>query len=261
MNRIEEKFKELREKNKKAFIAFLTCGYPDLKTTEALVKEFSRIGVDIIELGIPFSDPVADGVVIQESSQVALKNKIDTLKVFKLVSRIRKSTNIPLCLMTYYNPVFCFGVEKFMRESKSSGVDGLIIPDLPVEESRSVLKIAKNYNIDIIFFISPTTDFKRLNLILKLAKGFIYYVSLIGVTGPQQRLPSDLISNVKGIKSMTKKPVCVGFGISNREQVREIYKIADGAIVGSIIIKKIKENIQKNNLVGKVSDFVIKLKS
>ena len=260
MNRIEEKFKELKKKNKKAFVVFLTCGYPDLKTTKDLVKGLSHIGVDIVELGIPFSDPIADGPIIQESSQVALKNRIDTLKIFKLVKEIRKSSSIPLCLMTYYNPVFCFGIEKFIEESKKSGVDGLIIPDLPPEESEDILRIAKKYNIDIIFFISPTTTFKRIKLISKLAKGFIYYVSLTGVTGPREKLPSDLINNLKRIKKITQKPVCVGFGVSRKEQIKEIYKIADGVIVGSAIIKKIKENIKRPNLIKRVIDFISSLK-
>jgi tryptophan synthase alpha chain len=162
--------------------------------------------------------------------------------------------------MTYYNPVFCFGIEKFIEESKKSGVDGLIIPDLPPEESEDILRIAKKYNIDIIFFISPTTTFKRIKLISKLAKGFIYYVSLTGVTGPREKLPSDLINNLKRIKKITQKPVCVGFGVSRKEQIKEIYKIADGVIVGSAIIKKIKENINKKDLVKRVRDFVFSLK-
>jgi len=259
MNRIEEKFKELKKKNKKAFIVFLTCGYPDLKTTKDLVKGLSS-KVDIIELGLPFSDPIADGPIIQESSQVALKNKIDTLKVFKLVKEIRESSSIPLCIMTYYNPVFCFGIERFIRESKKSGVDGLIIPDLPPEESKDILRIAKKYDLNIIFFISPTTTFKRIKLISNLARGFIYYVSLTGVTGPREKLPADLVDNLKRIKKITKKPVCVGFGVSKKEQVKEIYKIADGVIVGSAIIKKIKENIKRQDLVKRVVDFASSLK-
>lgn len=260
MNRIEERFKDLQNNKEKAFIVFLTCGYPDLETTERFILEFSKIGVDLIELGIPFSDPLADGKIIQESSQVALRNNIDTLKVFELVKRIRDSTSIPLCLMTYYNPVFCFGLENFMKTSNRCGVDGLIIPDLPVEESKDILKISNRYDLSIIFFISPTTTLKRIKLISKLSKGFIYYVSVTGVTGVREKLPSDLMRRIQRIKEITDKPICVGFGISKPSQLNQIYKVADGVIVGSAIIKKIKENLKRTDLVRRVVDYVSWLK-
>ncbi|MCM8792640.1 MAG: tryptophan synthase subunit alpha [Candidatus Omnitrophica bacterium] len=260
MNRIERKFKELKRKRQKAFVVFLTCGYPDLRTTKILIKELYRAGVDIIELGIPFSDPLADGKLIQESSAYALKKGIDIFKVFKLASETRRITSIPLCLLTYYNPIICFGLERFMRMSRDSGVDGLIIPDLPPEESKDILKIAKSYGISVIFFISPTTSGERLKLICNLSRGFIYYVSLTGVTGPREKLPVDLIDNLKKIKKITSKPVCVGFGISRPDQIKRLYKIVDGVIVGSAIIKKIKDNLGKPDLIKKVVDFVLWLR-
>ena len=260
MNRIEKKFKELNKANKKAFIAFITAGYPSLATTEKLILEFAKKGVDIIELGVPFSDPLADGPVIQESSQVALKKNTHLVDILKLVRKARKATDIPICLMSYYNPIFCFGEENFVKRAKASGVDGVIIPDLPPEEASSFIKSANKSGLDIICFLSPTSTKERIRFISKISKGFIYYVSLTGVTGARKNLPSDLINKVREIKKHTPKPVCVGFGVSKDFQVKQIYKFADGVIVGSAIVKKIKENIGKPDLVKKIGNFVYKLK-
>ncbi|MFH1640805.1 MAG: tryptophan synthase subunit alpha [Candidatus Omnitrophota bacterium] len=260
MNRIEYKFKELKRKNKKAFIVFITAGYPNLDTTRRLVLGFAKVGVDIVELGVPFSDPLADGPIIQEASQAALKNKVNLNNIFALVKKIRKDTDVPICLMTYYNPVFCFGEERFVKKSKSCGVDGVIIPDLTPEEGRTFIGLANKSELDTVLFLSPTSTKERVKFVSGLAKGFIYYVSLTGVTGVRKELPSDIVSNLKAIRRNTKKPVCVGFGISSSLHVRQVYKIADGAIVGSAIVKKIKENIGKPDLVKKVSNFVRNLK-
>lgn len=256
MNRIERKFRALKKQDKKAFIAFITAGYPNLGVTRELVLEFDRIGVDIIELGVPFSDPLADGPVIQEASQAALSKGVDLCAIFKLVRDIRKKTEIPLCLMTYYNPVFCFGEEKFAKEASLSGVDGVIIPDLPPEEGSSFVRSSRKYNLDTVFFLSPTTTPKRAKFVSGVSRGFIYYVSLTGVTGPRQELPKDLVNNLRIIKKLTNKPVCVGFGISNLGQVKAVYKIADGAIVGSAIIKEIKKNSNRPDLVKRTGRFV-----
>jgi tryptophan synthase alpha chain len=260
VNRIEKKFEELKRNNKKAFIAFITAGYPNLNTTAMLVKEFDRIGVDIVELGVPFSDPMADGPVIQESSQQALKKNVHLVDILNLVKKTRLHTDIPICLMTYYNPVFCFGEERFVRRAKESGVDGVIIPDLPPEEGKSFIKSADRHNLDVICFISPTTSPERIKYISSIAKGFIYYVSLTGVTGPRQALPPDLEVHLKAIKRVTGKPVCVGFGISGPRQVKQIYSVSSGVIVGSAIVKKIKDNIGSPDLVKRVSRFVSGLK-
>jgi tryptophan synthase alpha chain len=260
MNRIEKRFKELKRNNKKAFIVFITAGYPDLHTTAMLIKEFDRIGVDIVELGVPFSDPMADGPIIQEASEHALKKNVHLIDILNLVKKVRPHTDIPICLMTYYNPVFCFGEGRFVRKAREAGVDGVIVPDLPPEEGRSLIKAANKRNLDVICFISPTTSVKRIKYISSIAKGFIYYVSLTGVTGPRQELPSDLKIHLKAIKRITGKPVCVGFGISGSRQVKQIYSVAAGVIVGSAIVRKIKENIGKPGLVKRVSKFVSQLK-
>jgi tryptophan synthase alpha chain len=256
MNRIDKKFKELRRLKKKAFIAFITAGYPSLTITQKLVLEFSKIGVDIVELGVPFSDPMADGPIIQESSQYALNKDINLAAILNSVRKLRKKTDIPLCLMTYYNPIFCFGEDRFVKTAKSVGVDGVIIPDLPPEEGKSFIRQANKVGLDTICFLSPTTTLQRIKFISKVANGFIYYVSLTGVTGPRQHLPPDLIKNLKTIKRYTDKPLCVGFGVSSRSQVEQIYKVADGVIVGSAIVKTIKENIGSPNLIKGVANFV-----
>ncbi|OGX18744.1 MAG: tryptophan synthase subunit alpha, partial [Omnitrophica WOR_2 bacterium RBG_13_44_8b] len=218
-------------------------------------------GVDIVELGVPFSDPLADGPIIQEASLAALKNKVHLIDILNLVKKVRPRVNIPICLMTYYNPIFCFDEKKFVQLGVRCGVDGVIIPDLPPEEGRAFLKIAKVEGLDVICFLSPTSTLKRIKFISKVATGFIYYVSLTGVTGPRKGLSKDLKKNIKLIKKFTRKPVCVGFGVSDRRQVKDIKKIADGVIVGSAIVRKIKDSSGAPDLVKRVAEFVKSLKS
>lgn len=260
MNRIDKKFKELREQNKKAFIVFVTAGYPNLSVTEKLIVEFSKIGVDIIELGVPFSDPLADGPVIQEASQHALTKGAHLINILDMVKRARKAVKTPLCLMTYYNPLFSFGEERFVAKAVACGVDGVIIPDLPPEEGKTFIRYAHKAGLAVICFISPTSAPERIKLVSKVSRGFIYYVSLTGVTGPRKNFPPDLLRKVGEIKKYTRKPVCVGFGVSNPRQVKQIQKIADGVIVGSAIVQKIKENMGRGNLIKNVSRFVGRLK-
>jgi len=260
MNRIDATFKKLKLAQKKAFIAFITAGFPDLATTEKLILELALNGVDIIELGIPFSDPVADGTMIQEASQWALeRNKINLGDVLKLVKKVRAKTEIPICFMSYYNPIFVFGEERFLRQACVCGVDGMIIPDLPPEEGARFRNFSQKFGIDTINFIAPTTNPIRMKFIARIARGFIYYVSLTGVTGARKKMPADLSAQIKHVKRVTSKPVCVGFGVSSRAQVKLVSSISDGVIVGSVIIKKIKENIGKKDLVAEVGKFVREL--
>ena len=186
MNRIDKKFIQLKNQNKKAFIAFITAGFPDLSITAKLVIKLEKNGVDIIELGVPFSDPLADGPTIQEASGYALKKKVNLAKILALVKQLRKKTNLPICLMTYYNPVFCFGEKSFVDQAVAAGVDGVIIPDLPSEEAKDFRRYANQKGLANICFISPTSSVARIKLIIKVARGFIYYVSLIGVTGSRK---------------------------------------------------------------------------
>ena len=259
MNRIDKKFLELRRKNKKAFIAFITVGDPNLKVTEDLVLAFEKSGVDIVELGVPFSDPLADGPTIQASSQRALKKQVTLKQILDLVSRIRKKSQIPIAFMTYYNPIFYFGESEFAKKASEAGVDGVIIPDLPPEEAGSLIKAARKNHLSTVFFISPTTVQGRIKSIAQASTGFIYYVSLTGVTGARRDLSVDSAKHIKAIKRQTKKPLCVGFGISTSEQVKTFSKISDGVIVGSAIVEQIAKNAGKKNLTEIISKFVSKL--
>jgi tryptophan synthase alpha chain len=261
MNRIDRRFVELRKLRRKAFIAFITAGYPDLKATEQLVKALAGAGVDIIELGVPFSDPMSDGPVIQEASHEALQKGVNLRDILHMVKRVRKEVAAPLCLMTYYNPIFCFGESAFVRAAAAAGVDGVIVPDLPPDEGASFVRLMNRAHLDTILFIAPTTTLQRIKRIVKTARGFIYYVSLTGVTGIRRDLSGDLAHNLRAIKKVTRKPVCVGFGVSDPRQVSEIQRIADGVIVGSAIVKKIKENIGRRGLVENVVRFVNRLKN
>ncbi|MDD5060304.1 MAG: tryptophan synthase subunit alpha [Candidatus Omnitrophica bacterium] len=256
MNRIKQKFNQLKNNNKKALIVFITAGFPDLATTLKLVLSLERSGVDIIELGVPFSDPLADGPVIQEASSYSLRKGTNLAKILNLVKQLRKNTDIPICLMTYYNPVFCFGEKRFVDQALASGVDGLIVPDLPPEEAKEFLSYADRCGLFNICFVSPTTSAARIKTITKKAKGFIYYVSTCGVTGKRNKLSPDLKTNLIRIKKLTTLPVCVGFGISTPQQAKAVSKISDGVIVGSAIVDKISKYIGRKHLVEKLSAFV-----
>jgi len=256
MNRIDQKFKELSRKKKKAFIAFVTAGDPNLKTTEELVLAFEQAGTDIVELGVPFSDPLADGPTIQASSQRALKKGVNLEKILKTVSRIRQKSQVPIVLMTYYNPVFHYGEDKFMRDAKKCGVDGFIIPDLPPEEAKGLIRSAKARDLSTIFFLAPTTTSQRMKRVVKASTGFVYYVSMTGVTGASKGFSKENAAKIRSAKRFTKKPICVGFGVSTPSQVKSVAKIADGVIVGSAIVKQIDRNKGKKNLVKNVSRLV-----
>ncbi len=259
MNRIDKKFKELKKKRKKAFIAFIMAGDPSLTITKKLIFELEAKSVDIIELGVPFSDPLADGPTIQRSSERALKHKITLDSVSNLVKSIRFYTQIPIVFLTYYNLIHHYGLKEFIQKASSSGVDGVIIPDLPPEESKELRLIARKKRFSIIHLLAPTSSKERIKRIASASTGFIYYVSLTGTTGARKALPKEIPASLKRLKKMTKMPLCVGFGISTPEQVKSISKLADGVIVGSAIIKVIEKNIKNRNLVKKVGNFVKRL--
>lgn len=255
MNRLDKKFIDLKNKNKKAFITYICTGDPDLDFTKKAVLGFDKIGVDIVELGIPFSDPIADGPTIQRASGRALRNKITISKALALVREIRKRSEIPLVFMSYFNPIFRYGLKRFAKEAASSGLDGVIVADLPFEESKALYEILKSYDIANIFLIAPTTKKERLSKILKRAEGFIYYISLTGITGARKKLSVELGKKLKFIKSLTGKPICVGFGISQALQIKKIKAFCDGVIVGSAIIDVIEKNIDKKDLTKKILYF------
>ncbi len=256
MSRIDKKFRELKKEGKRAFIAYITAGDPSLAVTKKIVLSLEGSGVDIIELGIPFSDPIADGPTIQAASHRALAGGVTLKKIFSMMAGLRKTTRIPIAFMTYYNPVLKYGVERFVKSCKLNGVDGVIIPDLPYEEAKDLIRCAKRGGVATIFLAAPTSTIKRTRDIVKNSTGFIYYVSLTGVTGVRSKLPSEVASKVKAIKSMTRKPVAVGFGISRSGQARDMARISDGVIVGSAIVKIIADNQRDvKALISKVSNF------
>lgn len=261
MNRIKKVFKALERKEGRALIPFITAGDPDLETTKQLIFTIEKSGADILELGVPFSDPLADGPTIQASSQRALKNGVTLDKILALVKEVRPKVNIPIVLMSYYNPLFKFGLEKLVDYSKKIGVDGFIVPDLPVEESAHWIKITRSRKIDTIFLVAPTTPLSRARKIAQRSTGFIYYVSLTGVTGARKELPEDLIENLRRLREMTKKPIAVGFGISSPEHIKMLSPYADGLIVGSAIVRLIEKAKNSKDACTKVSTFISSLAS
>lgn len=236
MSRISYAFK-----NGKAFIPFITLGDPDLDTTEKIILEMAKNGADIIELGIPFSDPTAEGPVIQEANLRALKGGINTDKVFEFTKKIRSLVNVSLVYMTYANVIFSYGSEKFISKCKEVGIDAIIVPDVPFEEREEFLPYCEKYGIDFIYLIAPTSN-ERIKMIAKEAKGFIYVVSSLGVTGVRSSITTDISSIVKSIKEETDVPCAIGFGIQTPDQAKEMAKSSDGVIVGSKIIKLLHEN-------------------
>ncbi len=246
MSRISEAFK-----NGKAFIPFITLGDPDLDTTEKIIIEMAKNGADIIELGIPFSDPTAEGPVIQEANLRALKGGINTDKVFEFTKKIRSMVNVSLVYMTYANVIFSYGSEKFISKCKEVGIDAIIVPDVPFEEREEFLPYCEKYGIDFIYLIAPTSN-ERIKMIAKEAKGFIYVVSSLGVTGVRSSITTDISSIVKSIKEETDVPCAIGFGIQTPDQAKEMAKSSDGVIVGSKIIKLLHENeAEAPSVIGK----------
>ena len=227
--------------NGKAFIPFITCGDPDLETTAAAVREMVKNGADLIELGIPFSDPTAEGPVIQGANIRALKGGVKTDKVFGLVRELRTDVTVPVVFMTYANVVFSYGAEKFISTCAEIGIDGLILPDIPFEEKEEFLPLCKKYGVDLISLIAPTSE-NRIGMIAKEADGFIYLVSSLGVTGERSEIKTDLSSIVKIIRDNTNVPCAIGFGISTPEQAKSMADISDGAIVGSAIVKLLEQH-------------------
>lgn len=260
INRIRKKFFELAEKKETALIPFITAGDPSLAQTEKLILELEKNGADIIELGIPFSDPLADGPVIQQSYQRALKNNVSIGQVLALVKKIRKKSQIPLLFMASYNLVLQYGESKFVREAEKAGLDGLLVPDLPLEEAKPLWEILRGSTVDMIFLLAPTSESHRIHMISKLAGGFVYFISLTGITGERKNLSEDIQKNLEEIKEQIKIPVAVGFGISKPKQVRQVSKIADGVVVGSALVRLISEAKNSKLALKQAGTFIRKLK-
>jgi tryptophan synthase alpha chain len=235
MSRVEQAFAK-----GKALIPFITAGDPDLETTEKLVLAMARAGADLIELGIPFSDPVAEGPVIQLASERALQAGATTDKILALVSRVRKESDVPTAFMTYINPVFAYGIDRFMQDSREAGVDALIIPDLPFEEREEIIPYCSQYGIELISMIAPTSQ-GRIKMIAREARGFVYCVSSLGVTGVREQISTELDKMVEMVKEVQDIPCAVGFGISCPEQAQQVSQNTDGVIVGSAVMQIVEQ--------------------
>lgn len=256
MNRIGRRFAELKAANKKALVCFLTCGDPDFRTTERLVERIAEAGADIVELGVPFSDPLADGPTIQASSFRALQAGATVRGVFGTVRSIRERCDAPIVLMTYFNPAQKYGLERFAKDAAESGADGVIMTDLPVEEADDWKIAADGAGLSTIFLLAPTSTKDRIAATAKMASGFIYCVSRTGVTGAQDQLPVELRGLVQTIKAASDLPVVVGFGISRPEHVRQVDAYSDGAVVGSALVSVIANAADSNEAVNRAGEFV-----
>ena len=261
MGRIQQKFTDLRKKGEKALVAYLTAGDPDLETTMALITSLDAAGVDVLEIGVPFSDPTADGPTIQAASQRSLQKGTTLSAIFHMLETVRTLTEIPIVLFGYYNPIFIYGPERFAKQAKKSGVDGILVVDLPPEESRELRQYTDRADIDFISLIAPTTSSERIGKISQKATGFLYYVSITGVTGTQKPVVSDIKREMNRIREQTTMPVVVGFGISTPEQAAEIAPYADGVVIGSAFIRLIEEHRDKNNLVNIMFSYAKNIKT
>lgn len=269
MNILEKKLSRLKRAGQAALIPFITAGDPSLAVTADLIKVIQDSGAAALELGVPFSDPLADGPTIQASYQRAVDKKIDLDGIFRMLKKLKSKTlkankqiTIPLVLMAYYNLLFHYGLSRFAQKAAACGISGVIVPDLPPEEAADWLKAAKKYDLCPIFLVSPVTPKARIKQIVRLSRGFIYYVSLTGTTGARAKLPTDIAEHIKAIKRLTNKPVCVGFGISKPSQVKELSKVADGVIVGSALVKLVDNKRRSRNILRRsVGSFISKLAS
>lgn len=253
MSRIEAVF---NKSGHKALIPYLTVGYPSLETTLEMAPLLASAGCDLIELGIPFSDPLADGTTIQRASYHALNQGVTPEICLETANKLKSKVKVPMVFMTYFNPVFSYGLDKFCRDCASSGISGLIIPDLPPEEGGELEKISSKHGLDLIYLLAPTSTDERIELVTKKSHGFIYLVSITGVTGSRDRLPRELEGFISKIRQRSRLPLCVGFGISNLDEAKRVARAADGVIIGSRLIQLLEEN----DGIGKVRSFARELR-
>ena len=259
MSRIDDRFKSLN--GKKALVAFFTAGDPDLSASKDIFSVIEKAGADIIELGVPFSDPLADGPVIQASAHRSLQNGTTLGKIIELVKDIRSQSQLPIVLMSSFNPVFVYGQAKFVEDAVNAGADGVILPDLPPEEAGKFLGFANAKSLDTIFLLAPTSTPDRIQMVGEASKGFIYYVSLTGTTGTKEALAENLEEKVSAIKNEVKLPVLIGFGISGPEQAKEAGQCSDGVIIGSAIVKLIESHSDPVERDKKITEFISSIKT
>ncbi len=260
MSRIDEIFSRLRAAGRKAFVPYITCGDPNLARSEELIVALEEAGAHCLELGVPFSDPMADGPTIQAASQRALASGATLAQILEMIARVRPKVELGLSLFTYFNPVLRYGLEKFCEDARSAGADAILIPDLTPEEAPPLLAPARKHDLDTVFLIAPTSTEARIRLVGEVSRGFVYAVSLTGVTGARDRLPDELSAFLtRARKVLGEKPLVVGFGISTREQARQVAALCDGAVVGSAIVKVIEKAGDSADLVPQVKAFAQEL--
>jgi len=260
MGRIEDTFLRLKSNNEKALITYIMAGDPNLDTTESLIYAIERAGADIIELGVPFSDPIADGPAIQLASDRALKSRTTLKKVMSLVKKVRKKVAVPIIVMTYYNIILQYGLKRFTDDAVWAGIDGAIIPDLPPEEASEFVGYARDASLATVFLLAPTSTEERIKKVTDTASGFVYYVSMTGITGARLANLQEIKGRIPQIQKYTDLPVAVGFGISGPDEARKISRWADGVIVGSALVRLIEDNRGKKQLLTRVTGFVTSLK-
>lgn len=255
MNRIEERFKRLRAEGRKGFVVYIGAGDPDLERTRELVLGFDKLGIDVVELGVPFSDPLADGLVNQLAAQRGLESGTTPRKVLETVARVRRESQVPIVLYIYFNLLHRVGLERFIKEAAAAGVDGLLTLDLPPEESENYEKLMADAGLSVVYLVAPTTPEERVELIVKRATGFIYYVSREGVTGMQSKVASNIGEMTAMIRKHTDLPIAVGFGISNPEQARTVAQHAEAVVVGSAVVNQIAAHGKEKDVVERVLNF------
>jgi len=254
LNRVDAVFERLKQENRSALMPYLMAGYPDIETSLELLVSVAEAGADLIEFGIPYSDPLADGPTIQAASETALLNKVNTTIVLDLVKRARERTDVPIVLMTYYNTIYRYGLERFAGDAAESGADGVISPDLPPEEADEWREVAAKYGLATVMLAAPTSTDERLKKVAGASSGFVYCVSLTGVTGARTKLPANLTDFINRIRRVTDKPLAVGFGISQPEQAKQVSAVADGVIIGSALVNLIGQN--SGNCVEAAVDYI-----
>jgi tryptophan synthase alpha chain len=261
IGRIQKKFIDLQKNGRKAFVAYLTAGHPDLETTEKLIPALEKAGVDILEIGVPFSDPTADGPVIQASSQRALKSGVTLSNILDMIGALRNTCDIPLVLFGYYNPIFSYGNENFAKRAIKAGVDGILVVDLPPEEAQELRQYTDPAGIDFISLIAPTTTDERISNISRNASGFLYYISITGVTGTEKPVIEHVKEDVERIHKITALPLVIGFGISTPRQASEFATCADGIVIGSALVRLIEEHSGSRDLLEIASSFAREIRN
>lgn len=259
LSRIKQKFEALKREGRKGFIPFITAGDPDLGITQELILELSRAGASVIELGVPFSDPMADGPVIQRASERALRHGFGLLEILDVVRAVRKQSDVPIILFSYFNPLLQFGLERLVREAEHAEIDGILVTDLIPEEAGRFAAMLRAHELDLIFLAAPTSTDTRLKMIVQRASGFIYAVARAGVTGAREQMSVETERLVDRVRAFTDLPVAVGFGISRPEHVRDVWRYADAAVVGSAIVEIVERNAAQPDLVRKVGQFATSL--